>query len=440
MNTVEDRLRAALDAKAETFSASPDAWQRIGTKSHRGADRRIRRGVRQLTRRSPFLLPTAAAAVVVAVVLGATAVGHGFAGSAARGKATIPRSTTAHQPPPPALAGAINGMLASDPAVSAIITLNLRPGVMTWAWIGAPSPAYWFPYIATSREFCHFVTSGNGEGSGDCWPMPSLSPAKPATVISNNDTVGIGSPVLSGVAEPDVTSVTAVFPDGQRFPGVMGTGRGFPVKAWSVLCPKVSGTKLVFTGPAGKVLATLSTAAPVGPVVLDLPQPAHGGVTMFSYPASRDGTPGGRVTAYLVDGHVAFFAPQLFGGMVSPADATAAPAIAGTAQPFTTARKPVTTVIKGKRVTLYEQSYTLVKAFGYAHADVAKVVIGLPSGEQVTTTTFAGGWPGSGLRLWQVSLPPASWSLQRPSPTLTATAYNAAGQVVGRVKLAVPQI
>jgi hypothetical protein len=435
MNTLEGRLRAALDAKAETFSASPDAWQQIDAKGRRGSGRPTRRGIRQLTRRSPLLLPAVAAAVVAAVVLGATAVAHGFAGSAARGSATVPPSTTTHRLPPAVLTGPPSQLLATDPPVSAIIKLGLRRGVTNWAWIGTPSPRYWNSYITTGPQFCHFVTSSSGAGSGDCWPMPSLSPADPAKVISN-DTVGIGSPILSGVAEPDVSSVTAVFPDGQRFRAVMGKGRGFPVQAWSVICPAVNGTKLIFTGAAGQTLATLSTSAPIGPIVLDLPQPAHGGITMFSYPASR-GTPAGKVTAYLVDGHVALFDQAVFGEMVSPADAAAAPAIAGLAQPFTMGGgQPVTVKIGGKRVTLYkDQRYTLVKAFGYAHADVTKVVIGLPDGGHVTAIPFPADWPGSDLRLWQISIPPATWNPQRPPPTFTATAYNAAGQVVGREKL-----
>jgi hypothetical protein len=437
MNTLEERLRAALDAKADTFSASPDAWQQIDAKDRRGSGRPARRGIRQLTRRSPLLLPAAAAAVVTAAVLGATAVAHGFAGSAAHGGATVPPSTTAHQPPPAAVAGAISGMLAADPAVSAIIKLNLRPGVTNWAWIGSPSPQYWNSYITSGPQFCHFVTSSSsGAGSGDCWPMPSLSPADPAKVTSR-DTADIGSPILSGVAEPDVSSVTAVFPDGQRFRGVLGKGRGFPVQAWSVICPAVKGTKLIFTGPAGQTLATLSTSAPVGPIVLDLPQPAHGGITMFGYPAGRN-APAGTVTAYLIGGHVAFFDQAMFGELVSPAGAAAAPAIAGLAQPLTVGGgQPVTVKVGGKRVTIYKnQRYTLVKAFGYAHADVTKVVVGLPGGDHLTAIPFPAGWPGSDLRLWQISIPPADWNPRSSSQTFIATAYNAAGQVVGRAKLA----
>jgi hypothetical protein len=438
MNTLEDRLRAALDAHAETFSASPDAWQRIGARRNRRG--RTRRRALLITRRAPFLLPVAAAAAVVAVILGATTVGHGLAGTKPASTSRTPApSATTRKPVPllPGETGPAGQLLATDPPVSAIIEMTVTRNVKTWAWIGEQSPLYWNPYITTGPQACHWTTSvTTGEGSGDCWPMPTIGPAHPAFVISG-DTVGIGHPVLSGVAEKDVTTVTAVFPDGQRFPGVIGTGRGFPVKAWSVTCPVVKGTKLIFGGAAGQTLGTLSTAAPAGPIVLDLPQPAHGGVTLFRYPAS-DGTPAGATTAYLVDGHVALFSPQYFGGAVSPAAVSNPPAVAGLADTFGVAGQWTTMkTANGKRIRVFKPDrYTVVKAFGYAHPNVARIVITLPDGGQVATSTFAAGWPGSDVRLWQVSIPSSAWGINSAQPRLIATGYNSAGAEVGRVNLA----
>jgi hypothetical protein len=65
------------------------------------------------------------------------------------------------------------------------------------------------------------------------------------------------------------------------------------------------------------------------------------------------------------------------------------------------------------------------------------VVVSWPGGT-VSTSTFAAGWPGSDLRLWQVSVPAGSWPLDGPEPAYTATAYTAAGQVAGRVRLGSP--
>jgi hypothetical protein len=429
MNTIEDRLRAALEARAETFSADADAdaWQRINAKGARSRrmPRRMpgRKPRRRLAVRATFLLPTAAAAAVVAVILGATALGHGFtgAGSADRGGGAglqAPGGATRL----PGAAGSSPGgpadrLLATDPPVSAIIQLGVTHGVTTWAWIGEPSPLYWFPGFDTSLQFCHWTAGSSGEGSGNCWSLPRLSTDRPAAVIDNNDMVGTGHPVLTGVAETDATSVTAVLPDGQRFRGVIGAGRGFPVKAWSVTCPTVNGTKLIFTAAAGQPLATLSTAAPVAPRGLDIRQPAVGGVALFRYP------PNGTVDAYLLGGHVAFFGP--FGGAFSPAavygpPADGGPAVAGIAQGFG---------------HLTGSDFALLEAFGYANQDVAKVVVQLPDGGQVTAPTLAAGWPASDVRLWQVSLPLSAWKAGGVEPKLIAVGYNAAGQVVGRSQL-----
>ncbi|HEX4087596.1 MAG TPA: hypothetical protein VHZ33_02705 [Trebonia sp.] len=382
-----------------------------------------RRGLRRLAVRGSFLLPAAAAAAVVAVVLGATALAHGFSGTGLAGRDRTSAPSAGTQRPravPIGSTGPGDQLLAQDPAISAIIQLDVTHGVTTWAWFGQPSLLYWLPYISTGPQFCHWAIATSGEGSGDCWPLPSLSAARPAVVIDSNDAVGIGHPVISGVAEPDVAAVAAVFPDGQHVRGVIGTGRGFPAKAWSVTFPTVKGTKLVFTGAAGQILATLSTAAPAGPIALDLPQPAHGGVAIFHYPDVQ-GLSGGTETAYLVGGHVAFFASRDSGGIFSPAAVSGPPVIAGVAQIFG---------------YLSHGPTVLAKAFGYANANVVKVALLLPHGERVTTSTVAAGWPGSDVQLWQVSLPTSAWKGSQPK--ITAIAYNAAGQVIGKQRLAQP--
>ncbi len=77
MNTLEDRVRAALRVRAEDFSADPDALARIRTRAQ--AARRRRGGPR-----SPsvgrFLIPTAAAAAVVAIVAAVTVTVNGISG------------------------------------------------------------------------------------------------------------------------------------------------------------------------------------------------------------------------------------------------------------------------------------------------------------------------------------------------------------------------
>lgn len=84
---IEGRLRNALAEHAETFSASPDAWQRVQAKDARlSPQRRGRSAVLRsgwLARHSGFVVPAAAAATVVAIGLSATALTHGFSASSA---------------------------------------------------------------------------------------------------------------------------------------------------------------------------------------------------------------------------------------------------------------------------------------------------------------------------------------------------------------------
>jgi hypothetical protein len=86
---MEGRLRDALAAHAQTFPASPDAWQHILAKdAGQSGRRRGRPGAARtgwLARHSAFVLPAAAAATVVALALSATALAHGFSGTAGRG-------------------------------------------------------------------------------------------------------------------------------------------------------------------------------------------------------------------------------------------------------------------------------------------------------------------------------------------------------------------
>jgi hypothetical protein len=216
-----------------------------------------------------------------------------------------------------------------------------------------------------------------------------------------------------------VASVTAVLPGGHWYPGTVKSGRGFAVKAWMVGYPINKGAHLVFRDASGKIVATLGTSGPDGPP--QFPQPHSGGVTAFKYPAGDLTGPGGRMTAYLVQGRVGFWsAPS--GGIISPVPAAGRPALGGLILPF------------GQRSG--ENHPEIEEGFGYAHANVTRVVLRLPGGRQVSSSTFTGGWPGSDLRLWAVSLP-TGINLDTPSvaAAVTATGYDAAGHVVQRVTL-----
>jgi hypothetical protein len=72
MNTLEDRVRSALRARAEDFSADPDAWLRLAAR--RRAGRRRRAALLRWRWPAAFLIPAAAAAAVVATVVAAVTV------------------------------------------------------------------------------------------------------------------------------------------------------------------------------------------------------------------------------------------------------------------------------------------------------------------------------------------------------------------------------
>ena len=126
--------------------------------------------------------------------------------------------------------------------------------------------------------------------------------------------------------------------------------------------------------------------------------------------------------AVLTGGHVAFFLDQPWPVAVSPDAAAGQPAVAGLADIAPTG----------------SSQYPVV-AIGYAHANVARIVVHLPHGRQVTVSTFLPGWRGSGLRLWTAQLGTGLFndkaSLPAGLPALTATAYDAAGHVVAQVRL-----
>ncbi len=437
MNTVEDRVREALRTRAEDFTASPDAWQRIRARSIAGAGGRRRRSVPRRSWQARFMIPACAAAAVVAIAVAALAVsdavgrpGHAdvsrlappasaTAGTSRRAAKGVGPSATPSPTPPYSASGPAEQLLLMDPPVSAVIGLKVRPSSAAQAnraegyfWIGDASPRYWADQISTGAQLCNdTVDARNGESSGFCSPLPKPNAGHPA-VVTGSESVGTGQRIIQGAAAQQVTAVAAVLPDGRSFPGAVATGRGFPMKAWTVGYPQASGVRLVFRDESGTEVASLDTAAPLGPP--QVRQPSSGGKPVFRYPAGG-GIPAGTMTAYLIDGRVGFWS-RVDGGYISPAPAIGGPAADGLILPFDFSRQAR---------NVYPR---LDEGFGYARADVTTVVLHLPGGELVGTPTFAA-WPGSGLRLWTVSLPT---EIQYAGQTIKVTAYDAAGHVIGQ--------
>jgi hypothetical protein len=420
--SVEDRVREALREHAEDFTAHPDAWQQL--RARRAAGGR-RRAVRRRSWPARFIGPAAAAAAVVVIVLAGAAVNGDFDGTGNSGAAGISptgagQSSTTPSPAPPlgpyAPSGPAEMMLATDPPVSAIIGLKVPwtgPGkkadkVTGYFWLSYGQPSYWLDQVLAGLQFCNdTVNTTIGESGGFCWPLPQLGPGHLASVTGNEND-GTNQRILLGAAAAQVTSVAAVLPDGRSLAGVVKTGRGFSGNAWIVGYPPSAGVRLVFRNASGQQVTTLGTARPNGPP--QEAQPRAGGVTLFTYPGGN-GLPAGSLVAYLVQGRVGFWS-SFAGGLICPLTASGPPALGGI---------PVS----------FGEGGTDAKAFGYAHANVTRVVVGFGGG-QVSARTFAAGWAGSSIRLWYVSLPA---DIPQSSPAFTATGYDAAGHIVERVKL-----
>jgi hypothetical protein len=430
MNTLEDRVRAALHAHAEDFSAGPDAWARIRARSRAA---RKRPGRPRWSGLSRFLIPAAAAAAVVAIVVGVTVAVNGLTGRSAgrpagAGSASPTPARTSPGPGqspagPYSSSGPAEFFLADDPPVSAILSFPVTAPdghtAMAYSWLAYTSSSAWLDQLQGIQS-CADVVYPNGASSGFCVPLPRLDADHLASVTASTYMGAKSGPlVLQGMAASQVASVTAVLPDGSTVPGTVRTGRGFSASAWAVAYSPASGVRLVFRDAAGHEIASLSTAGPTEPP--QILEPTSGGILAFTYP-KIPGISGDSVNAYLIDRYVGFWQGPGNNGYIAPQLAAGPPALAGLSlgfwAPGGTAKHP----------------NMAWEAFGYAHADVARVVLHLPGRRQASTSTFAA-WPGSGLRLWAVRLPAGVEYVGRRVPAITATGYNAAGQIVTQVTL-----
>ncbi len=322
-------------------------------------------------------------------------------------------------------------MFAMDPPVSAVVSVRVpwigkkadgKPERVTSRfWLGRTNPADWLDQVNPGLQLCHATENGSAGGAGFCWPQTAPGPGHLATV-TGSEGVGTDQTIMVGEAVARVASVTAVLADGRTYPGAVATGRGLPGVVWTVGYPWSAGfpftrgAHLVFKDASGRQVAVLDPHAPAGPPQAS--QPASGGVTLFSYPASN-GEPAGTVQAYLIHGEVGFWSP-IWGGSISQRLAADPPVLGGLAQPFGA---------EGGG------NSSPVEALGYAHADVARVVLRAGGRQLASATTVVAGWPGSSLRLWHVRVPVNLLPTAIGRLVVTATAYDSAGHVLGQVRL-----
>ena len=224
-----------------------------------------------------------------------------------------------------------------------------------------------------------------------------------------------------------MASVAAVLPDGRTFAGVVGTGRGFAFKVWSVTYPPEGAVRLVFRDSSGHELASLTR--PAVPTLLVPPRAARPGSG-----AVIVGVAGGSIRAYLVDGHVGFwilpsgwyaYAPPLGTAVISVIAPTGARRWPGSSS--RTAR-PARARPRTRSVRYQSSSGTPTPTSREGCPPRARHPRIYPAHGVHRRTD----WPGTTVRLWYVA---ASADAYGDTSLDTATAYNAAGQVVAVVHL-----
>jgi hypothetical protein len=395
MNTLEDRLRAALHAHAEDFSAQPDAWQQLNAKSLAGS------GPRRVSRRSwpaRFGIPAAAAAAVIAIVAGAAALTGGGppSGSGASGSSSASPSVSG-APTPPSWLG---GFTKQYPPLSAVVPVKVTVGGQaswTWVWSGRMKS-----HPGEGIQLCS-ATIGVNYGGGGCQPENVL--AHQVALFP----VDFGA-IRIGISIRQVTSVTAQLPGGRKVPGMVASGRGFPYHVWAVSYPSADNAQILFRNRGGVEIGHLSVAG----VDYSRPsKPRSGGIKLFGYPAGSLGPTAGTMTAYLLGGRLVGFWGSDIGPLLASVPVNGSQAIVNVGS----------TRLSGA---------TVVEYFGCADQNVARVVLRLPDGRQYGAQTTAA-WPGSGVRLWHFAVPAKAASFEPTRQVMLG--YNAAGQIVWQKSL-----
>jgi hypothetical protein len=399
MNSVEDRLRAALRERAGLSPVSPGAWEQTLARA-----RRARRPIRRARRPIPpagwpkFMVPAAAAAAVVAIVAGAGVLAGRIGAHGGPGGSATPHPSASWAPAPP---GPGDYLIRQVPPVSAIVLVKLGAGRQTtWTFL-------WFGYDKSDRgegiQLCA-ETEGDGyAGTGGC---------DGAQLTEHQIARSSGGPgdIRLGVAERQVASVAAQLPGGRTVHGVMVSGRGFPYPVWAVRYPAADDAAIVFRSAAGLKLEQLTVAGnPPFPA-----RPRSGGIVVFRYPAGYGHARPGSMIAYLLsDGRVGFWSSDNAESSVSAARASGPPAV-------------------GLAGAGYPAGAKQAEFYGYAHQNVVRIVLRFAGGSQYSGRTFAA-WPGSGLRLWAFSVPVSPPRAGTGRAVLEG--FDAAGHLVWQMRL-----
>ncbi|MEU6710421.1 hypothetical protein ABZ897_02980 [Nonomuraea sp. NPDC046802] len=215
MNDLEARLRAAFDAQAQTFEASPHAWARI-------RDRRPRRAQ---SRWLLAALPVALLAVFVPVLLN---------GGLGRNSAADP--------------DAIYQRLMTDrTAAGESVTVD-NPSE------GRPLRLWFARAKLGNPELCYVMERAAADPYGGCAPI-DLNEDTAVWITGGSRREDVPTALNWGVSGQDVGAVTGVTKAGQKVPGTLVAPDGAPYKIWTVTYPAQDELRSVeYADPKGRGL------------------------------------------------------------------------------------------------------------------------------------------------------------------------------------------
>ncbi|MGI5288683.1 hypothetical protein ACQEVF_35800 [Nonomuraea polychroma] len=229
MDQLEGRLRAAFDAHAQTYEASPDAWARV----------LARRPRRRPGRLLVAALPAALLAVFVPVLLN---------GGLGRNTAADP--------------DAIYRQLMRDrtPAGEQVTVDNPTEGKPLRLWFAKARAGY--------PEVCYIAERAAGDPYGGCSDVPEQR-----DVWFSGSTLreGAATALDWGVATRTVGAVTGITTSGRKITGTLVTPEGAPYRIWTVTYPAQDAmTGVEYADEQGRSIARSSRdmlSPPVGPAM-----------------------------------------------------------------------------------------------------------------------------------------------------------------------------
>ncbi|MEV4065768.1 hypothetical protein [Nonomuraea dietziae] len=212
MNDLEERLRAALDARAQTYETSPTAWLRVQER---------RRGPLRRWEVVLVALPVALVALLVPVLFG------GFQGG----------QVMTGPPPKPTPVG--QALVIDNPAENRPMRL----------WLARDHEG--------ALVFCRAVQYAGGASSDGCGSTFVNRESEAAWLEGSTESVPPREKVLAyGAARANVAKVTAVTKDGKRLDGALYRPSGAPLQIWTVAYPSTERIgRYEFAAADGAVLA-----------------------------------------------------------------------------------------------------------------------------------------------------------------------------------------